>query len=386
MKKIKKLLSILMVSTMLMSLMTITASAATANSYTPVAGGTTTFNKVLIVEDGANIPEKDFTFTIVPGTAVAATSSTMGIIPGPTATGAPTVSRASFTSGAPSTDDAQGTNSGTPDAKYASQTVTVNLTGVTFPEPGVYRYVITEDTLSAPYSNASGGTLYLDVFVKDVDGALNVDSYILHTGNDVAALSASPAEVPNKTNKVVNEYSTNDITLSKTVSGNQASKDKYFKITLKVDSELTDTDTFTVDLTHAVASPATNAATSYETAAMTNAASVTGAQLEAGVDFYLQHGQEVTIQGLPAGVTYTVTEAEEEYTPSLAVSGATATVTNNKTGTGSLTNDVTAEFTNTRNGVIPTGVLLTIAPFAVGILLFGAMFIFMVSKRRREAY
>jgi hypothetical protein len=43
-------------------------------------------------------------------------------------------------------------------------------------------------------------------------------------------------------------------------------------------------------------------------------------------------------------------------------------------------------YTNDRTGIIPTGVLLTIAPFAIGILLFGALIIFFIAKRRRNNY
>ena len=48
--------------------------------------------------------------------------------------------------------------------------------------------------------------------------------------------------------------------------------------------------------------------------------------------------------------------------------------------------DHTAAFTNTRQGVIPTGVIMTVAPFAIGLCLFAAVVIFMVNKRRRAAY
>ncbi|MBQ8120660.1 MAG: hypothetical protein IJ172_07795, partial [Ruminococcus sp.] len=52
----------------------------------------------------------------------------------------------------------------------------------------------------------------------------------------------------------------------------------------------------------------------------------TGQQLKAdesgeiAVSFYIKHGQSVKLLGLPAGAKYTVTEAQEDYTPSVAVS------------------------------------------------------------------
>jgi hypothetical protein len=43
-------------------------------------------------------------------------------------------------------------------------------------------------------------------------------------------------------------------------------------------------------------------------------------------------------------------------------------------------------FTNTRTGVIPTGVIITVAPFAIGILVFGAIMLYVVNRRRRAVY
>ena len=48
--------------------------------------------------------------------------------------------------------------------------------------------------------------------------------------------------------------------------------------------------------------------------------------------------------------------------------------------------DHTVAFTNTRNGIIPTGVIMTVAPFAIGICLFGAVIIFIICRRKRNRY
>jgi hypothetical protein len=383
MKRLRKLLAILMVSTLFMSLMTITASAV---NYTTVAGGTTNFNKYLIIEDGATVPNKTFSFTIAPGSAVAATASTMAVTAGPAGA---TVGTVTFAPADTINTDTTGSVTGTANNKYAVKTVTADFTGVNFPEPGVYRYVITESAATAPYAIASDNPLYMDVYVVDNGNGLAVDSYVLHTstaapalGNDAGTAGGALAD---KTDGFINTYDTSDLTVSKDVSGNQASKDKYFQITVTVPG-LTTTDSFNVDIDDAEAAPTANTATTYNS--MSNPDTVTGAQLASGVNFYLQHGQSVKIEGLPTGATYTVEEVKEEYEPALTITGGSSSTVEatNDEGSGTLSSDVTAAFTNTRDGVIPTGVLLTIAPFAVGILLFGAMFIFMVSKRRREAY
>lgn len=48
--------------------------------------------------------------------------------------------------------------------------------------------------------------------------------------------------------------------------------------------------------------------------------------------------------------------------------------------------DHSVAFTNTRNGIIPTGVIMTIAPFAIGICVFGAVIIFIICRRKRRNY
>ena len=55
-------------------------------------------------------------------------------------------------------------------------------------------------------------------------------------------------------------------------------------------------------------------------------------------------------------------------------------------GKVTLDNDHSVAFTNTRNGVIPTGIIMTIAPFAIGICVFGAVFIFIICRKKRRSY
>ena len=48
-----------------------------------------------------------------------------------------------------------------------------------------------------------------------------------------------------------------------------------------------------------------------------------------------------------------------------------------------LSEDGSVQFHNDLTGAIPTGILLTVAPFAVGLLLFGSIVIFLAAKKRR---
>ncbi len=58
-------------------------------------------------------------------------------------------------------------------------------------------------------------------------------------------------------------------------------------------------------------------------------------------------------------------------------------VTDNSYPETALTADTTVDFTNSLSMSVPTGVLLTIAPFAVGLFLFGALAVFFVARKRQ---
>ena len=257
------------------------------------------------------------------------------------------------------------------------------MTGVTFTEPGIYRYVITEsDTNVLGVSNDSKTTRYLDVYVIDKDGKLEIPEggYVLHTGIDDAI---DQGEQSNKSAGFTNTYDTINLTFSKEVSGNQGSRDKYFAITV-ITTNLSDGDEFNVSGSFDK-TPTKTDATTYSDFSSNNVTKLTGAQLNAGYTFYLQHNQNVVIQGLPKGANYTVTEKKEDYTPSVTANEGTIAGTKDSVVVESASKDNTVAFTNTRNGVIPTGVLLTVAPFAA-IMAIGAVGILvMVGKKRKRA-
>lgn len=423
MKRFTKIMAIIMATALIMSIAAISASAATNYTDLTVSSSTqnhlTTLKKYLVVDENATIPNKTFNFSVAAGSAIAATNNTVAVIPGPVVTNAqsavtaPTITQTTafaptdttFTS-AQSGDTSVTLSSG---QKYAKQNVVVDLDGVTFDEPGVYRYVLTEDAQTSPYSNTGSNPLYLDVYVVNNTGTtLKIDGYVLHSDANAPASNATAGTAEpsgnTKADGFENEYDTKNITVSKTVSGNQASKDKYFAFTVNIAgatagdkyvvSYADDNNASTADGnadTSISANP--NAATTVINEDVTQPADLTvGNDGTVSQVFYLQDGQRIVIRGLGKGVTYTVTENKEDYTPSVSVTGdADAADVDNTSGgtfgkTGTVDDDITAAFTNTKEGVIPTGVLLTIAPFAIGILLFGALIIFFIAKRRRNNY
>ena len=363
--------------------------SAFAFKYTAVAGTSTTFYKYLVMDVDANVPNATFAFTVAPGTAIAATENSVAVLAG---IGTPTIADVIFTpndtnsttAGLPS--DATGTT--TANKKYATKTATVDFSKISFTEPGIYRYIVTETatTTNQGVTNDESAKRTLDVYVIDNNGELEVSSYVLHTGTAAPVagtdkgsgdVTTPNAELGDKSSGFTNEYDTSNLTFSKTVSGNQASRDKYFAFTVTISDAVAGT-VYTVDLSNADKSIGANpnAATTVITNDVTQPASLTADNNGTVTQtFYLQHDQEITIQGLAQGTKYEVKENAEDYKSSNP-NGITGTIASD---------DVTAAFTNTRDGVIPTGVLLTVAPFAA-IMAVGAVgIIVMVGKKRKRA-
>ena len=250
------------------------------------------------------------------------------------------------------------------------------------------------DTQREETENGVGKQRVLDVYVTDNGaGTLAVSSYVLHelvggvtAGEDYGSgdVASAGARLGDKSEGFVNEYATYDVAFSNAVSGNQASRDKYFKFTVSITNAGNTVD-LGIDLTNADAAPAANAATVYtaEQMAANNAddnADVDGNQWRTDASgavekiVYLQHGQSIRISGLAAGANVTVTETPEDYKC-------------NQTGNAVSLTNLAADalenaFVNTRSGVIPTGVMLPAAPGIV--ILCTSCFFLLLLKRRKE--
>lgn len=288
--------------------------------------------------------------------------------------------------------------------KYALKTATLDFSKVQFTEPGVYRYIITESGTNQGITNDADLTRVLDVYVNDasadVDGAftkkLTIAGYVLHSNEndepDVAAgenFGSTGAYTDKKSQGFTNSYDTSDLTLRKQVTGNQASRDKYFEFTLNIDKAQPNTK-YDVVIDDADATSKANAATIDANAGQTNVTSITtdGAG-KATQKFYLQHGQQVTVQGLAKDTTYAVTENTEDYKSTANTKDTPVVDTKADTEAAPVdgtivSTDLTTGFLNTRDGVIPTGVIMAVAPFAVVTILGGAGVVTMVMKRNNK--
>ena len=350
----------------------ITASAET--TYEPI-GGSTTLVKNLVVDSDANIPGITFAYTIRRGTPKDATATTIEILESPLGGG--TIGTAVFSNadtantinGIPSDADPTQPTAG---KKYAQKTVSISFPVGTFTKPGVYRFVINETNNNLPgVVYDSNPTRYLDVFVvADGNNVLSVDSYVPRDAATDIGTNGEYVVTPEvKSSSYTNSLTQYDFDFSKTISGNQGDKNKRFTFTLSITGA--NPGTYPI---------VTNNVTD-------NPTSITvGANGTANGTYSLTNGSTVKVIGLNKGAICTVTEDPDDYTATHSLDGAEA-VSGESSGAVTLADsDHSVAFTNTRKGIIPTGVIMTIAPFAIGICGFGAIIIFIISRRKRRNY
>ena len=412
-----------------MLLMTAVSSlpVSAKNSYTAVQGGTVGFEKYLIYSEDANCPNVEFSFTIEAGDELPAASGKEAIIPGDDAsvTGTPTMYSASdntaankavFTSEKPSYDEPQTISAtigkhanltvdpvtlGTGKV-YSKDEVTVDFTGVTFAEPGVFRWKITETAASAPFVSDSNNIRYLDVYVDHKTftagategsgtGELEVIGYVLHSQANFQPSDSSTVVEPENGVKAVgftNEYLSNNVKISNTVAGNQGSISKYFKYVVEIENG---GENSKIDVTGAydatVVRDTTDTATDSTFNGKENEDQIeTDDNGDGSYEYYLQHGQYIVLNGLPQGATVTVTETKDDYVATYQIKEGSALgeiITGVEASVEEIDEDSEINFTNTKNGTIPTGIVTTVMP-GVAMIICSAVFLAYVIGKRKE--
>ena len=356
---------------LLISATAISASAET--TYSPI-GGSTSFVKNLVVDSDANIPNVSFTYSIRRGTAIPATESTIEILTSDTGggtIGTATFSNADTASALPGLPTDADPSNPTEGKKYVQKYVSITLPNTSFTKPGVYRYEISETNSNLPgVTYDSNPTRYLDVFVvANANNVLSVDSYVLRDAATTIGIDGKYTTDPDdKSSGYINTLTQYDFDFSKTISGNQGDKNKRFNFTLNITG----------------ANPGTYPIIANDVEG--NPTSITvGHNGTAIGEYSLTDGSTVKVIGLNAGAVCNVTEDPVDYTATHSLDGNSVD-SGNSSGAVTLDSDHSVAFTNTRNGIIPTGIIMTIAPFAIGICVFGAVFIFIICKRKSRRY
>ena len=376
------------------------APTPASTNYTPVSGGSVlTLNKYLIMRRDASVPETTINFAIQPGTAIPAGNGKFEVLAG---VGTPTASSITYSAA----DTASKQDTVTPgdtvvldsDMSYVKKSVIVDFSSVSFDEPGVYRYMLTEacndeatfiDMDVQTISGAVAKQRVLDVYViDDGNGNLVVDSYVLHEIlGDIAAGADMGTDVESrlsdKSDGFVNRVMTYNLEVGNNTEGNEASRDKYFDYTLAL-TGLQPNHTYTVDISRAHATSGSNAATIAANSGQTNPAEITtDATGAATVHYFLNDSEYVMVQGLPRNASYQLSANAEDYKQT---EGTTDPVNRAKVHDdpvsgefATLLSDQYTGMTHTRNGIVPTGVFAGAAG-ALALIVFA--FIFLMGKKR----
>ena len=354
----------LITGTSMSSLMTMTINAADTTYATK--GGTASFASYLIMDANTIPPDTSIKYSITPYDAATVTNTSN------TAKNA-TVTDAVFTHTSKTYNKVQtmdptlienkidSTTNTTlydsltlqSDQIYSRAIVTVDFSNVTFDDMGKYYFLITESSdqnsdAAIKYDDTAYVMEVYATYDTNADGTqhsttLQFGNYIMYKATKVVATDNTVSYTINdgtgttqdtKGAGFVNEFTTKSLTISKAVSGNQASHDEYFQFDVDIIGPQAGA-IYQVDITGADKTTTING---YSKEAHTNETT-----MEAGYDyndteidnkkeakqrFWLHTGQQVVINNIPIGSSYTVTEEPtkakaEGYTTTAVITGDT---------------------------------------------------------------
>jgi len=357
-------------------------------SVTSVYGPTITYNYDIAAADGESL-----------ATVKDSTGKSMQVSAGIPAAVTFTDNKAEFASAAVTLTD----------GKYiASDDLKLTFDTTKFPSAGIYRYKITESVADADLEAAAitrdsdnySADRYLDVYVKNGTDGLEVSSYVMfHKGSseDFAIDGTDTATTEKKTDG----YDSEDKNGSEGDTGNMA--DHYYtfnhKIKKQIEGDLADMThkfPFTVSVASADKTGQTYSVECPDTA-------ITTGTIGTGFTVSLGNDDTITLTGLPADAQISVSETNDTpntyqaavVNPTVAAAAVAAdgtcsfadekltdyTAALNAAPTKALTDDTV--FTNTLESISPTGVILTVAPYAIMLgAAFFFIFIYMKNKKR----
>lgn len=337
----------------------------------PINGNVLKFKQKITLPVSAHVPNVTYNYTLTPVTSGLPAGFNAGILAGTDSSKTATVSFA------PSTITEEDTNySKTPlesGKKSLNQDVSFSLSDVSFSAPGKYLYKLTSTAtdvkgLKKDSTNDDPNKIsdrYVVVYVTNEN-----DGY--HT----AARMQKTTDASAKEDSLLSDYSAYNFSVKKIISGNQSSSK----------------DTFDFTMTISNLSEGTKVDFSDNTSATPESGTIKKS-------FNLTSGNTFTVNGISKESNIVVKELGETntklgYTPSqnLTATGDTQVTQNysvdnnlNATATdSSLQSDTEIQFTNTKSGTVPTGVIFAVAPFAIGAVAIAAFVILKVRKAAKQ--
>ena len=341
-KTIRRLGALAMVLAMAVSVFAVSASAAReaeVTVYQPT--GTATITKKITKEANVLAPNGSYTFTATPVNDAPEDG----------------IALSGQITSAPNADNDIGMT--TVDATGA---ITITATAAKFPRPGTYQYKITE--AAGTYAD---GTAYAAIeYTLDVTVARNEDNdsfgimaMILKNGTSKSEVYTNPYSPKHETQK--------NYVVKKVVTGNQGDKNQNFQ--------------FTFGVTNSKDNGENGKEYYYVITRRAPAANETGT-IKSGktVTTLLKHNEYVTIYGVSATDTVTANEtktnADKNGYKDLGYE-MTSDIAEAKNG------DKTQTVTNDKAIETPGGVIMTIAPYALMVVLAGAFAVVFLSRRNR---
>lgn len=377
----KKLIALLMALLMATTMMTM--AMADGETTDDTTGTTTAASAYTAVQPNENAPGVTHTLTLTNGVESLAYeiryTFTVGDVKVMQPSDIPETQKAYAVEGAPSINEIVYDST---DGEFTTKTknLVIYWSGVQIKQPGVYRWPVTIEKKSTdPNEQDSTSIAYLYAYAIDNNGKLMLDSCGWTTAADLNSAEGK--------GNLTDEYPSTfkNLTIVKNVEGLQGSKDQYFQFEIKLTTPANYGKTeHKISGSYQTSVPAT----AYHTEKTNpSTVTVTAGGTEATVTLWLKHGQNATIEALPYGTMYTITEASSGYDVSIAVAGDTANVTNEApsvSDTG-LNADATVTYTNTKTPTVPTGVdLQTTAPVVCLLMAMGLMFMAFAGKRKEE--
>jgi hypothetical protein len=240
----------------------------------------------------------------------------------------------------------------------ATTTIYVDDTVFASATPGVYAYKVSENAL--PNNSAYEG-------ISTDDSIYTVLVYV--TRSDLTNTVSYVLAYRNQTKSDIiftNRYSTNSLSLTKKLAGNQADYAQAFAFTITITGAQDEVyqGVYSNGKTGTIELQSGQAATNIE----------------------LMDGQTLTIYGLSEKDSYSIAEQDYSsmgYTTQVSVNQGTPATTLQASGNGSNA-DTSIVYTNTKNLITPTGLFLSAAPYLFLLISALAMVLILAKKRIKD--
>ena len=357
-----------------------------------VAGPSVTFDKYLILKKEAEVPNLTVEFEVSSGEGVYADQERPQIEPGLYPQNV-RVGSAVFAPGDATNTSPQANNStvqkkflpvdgvtfDSVTEKYAKKSVPLDFSGVTYTVPGIYRYVLREKTpVKQGVSIDDGESRVIDVYVdSDSEGNLSIQGTVMHRNSDVVNKNGLEAyDASTKPTGFTNRYSTNNLTISKSVTGKQGDRSRYFEFIVSITGAEPGT-VYHIENAEEIIKYGVRTVTNPITITVDNDGT-------AKASIWLKDKQSARINGITAETMVSVDEADAASRAGYTVSAECDGKNYGGTHFAMAGLDHSVAYTNNKDGNVPTGIIQRYLPF--GLMIAGAMMaaVLMIVLSRKE--